>query len=606
MSNDHADGDADGESADDGDDGYGDLVVETDDREFRAPPELVVDKLNRYGAMYPTENHDAVQYWWGDEWVCERCGAVNDAPVDPGPGQPDPPTECYSCEREGPFQPDVPDTEYVSPQQVLDLFTAKKVYDPPAKGFDFDDEPTFAGVYEDVRQYIRSYWAAGEDREWLYSMLACYVISTWFRERWHFVPHLLVIGRHETGKSRLLNTLSNVSYRCVHNASLTSAYLYRAINHHDCTMYISEYHRLGDEKQEDVDAVINAGQKRGETIGRCGESTNGSIDPETFDPFSHIAISTQYEPDDDTISRCFEITTQPAQRSIPRRLRDRPDLRAKLLYLRFRYLNNDRIAEAEQAAVDTMDDLGVRNRLSEKMWCILTVGELADADLSPVIDAVVGREEDRQRDTEESILVQALLDEAFERLDDLDEQPSENWSGLLLPISNVRDRFDRLADRDVSTSYIGQLRNRVNLDKVRHSDGTKIKDANLKSKLKQLAEENGVEWSPSPGIVDDTTTIEISTQDRPKHSLEEENNKPTQEERRRTLFTVCEMIDTNEEPTTVAKAARVAAGQSEADEDVFRNELKLLLDTDHRFEKVHLEDEDGESGDDQLAFNYLA
>lgn len=590
MSDDKA---PDDESDGNRNDGYGDLEVVDDRPEFKAPPELVVDDGGVYGALYVTDDYRDLNVWWGREWICERCGSQNMTDRDPGPGVPEPPLECHGCERQGPFNPAVTTNDYTSPQSALELFTSKQVYTPPTTGFNFENDPTFASVYREIREYIEKYWAAGDGRDWLYSMLSCYVISTWFRERWYFVPHLLVVGRHETGKTRLLNTLSNVSYRCVHNASLTSAYLYRAINEHNCTMYISEYHRLGEEKQEDVDAVINAGQKRGETIGRCGESATGGVDPETFDPFSHIAISTQYEPNDDTISRCFQITTQPAQRSIPRRLIDRPDLRRKLLFLRLRYLHSGRIEAAEQAAEETMDDLGVYNRLSEKMWCILTIGELADTDLSNVINAVVDREEDRQRDTEESILTQALIDEAFEQLDEA-ENPGQKWEDVYLAISDVRDRFDRLSDREVSASYIGQLRNRVGLRKVRHSDGTKINDPGLKPKLRQLAEENNVEWGPSPGIVEDTHTIEISTKEQPKHSLEEENNKPTQEERRQTLHNICELLNDGD-PLSKSNVVEMAAEQCEADESTLENELELLFSKDNRFDNTP----EGEQ------FNYL-
>lgn len=584
---------ADNRSAggDDGEsDGYGDLEV-AEPPTYDAPPELIVGEGGHYGAVVP--NGTRLTTWYGSEWRCDRCDTLNTSPQDPGPGNPEPPDECQGCERQGPFSPAVSTPDDVADSEILDLFTTKKLYEPPKADFDFEETPTFESVYGEIREYIKQYWAAGDGREWLYDMLAAYVISTWFREQWHFVPHLLVIGRHETGKSRLLNTLSNISYRCVHNASLTSAYLYRAVNEHHCTMFVSEYHRLGDEKQEDVDAVVNAGQKRGETIGRCAESTAGGIDPETFDPFTHIAISTQYEPDDDTISRCFEITTKPAQRDIPRRLADRPDLRQKLLYLRLRYLRSDELGTAEQDAIDVMDDLGVRNRLSEKMWCILTVGALANQDMSPVVEAAVDHEEERQRDTEESIFAQALLDEAFEQLADDDEKPGEKWGGLLLPISSVKDRFDRLSDRDVSSSYIGQLRNRVGIGKVRHSDGTKIKDANLKPKLKQLASENGVEFGTSPGVVETVHSVEIATNRKP-HSLEEENDQPTQEERKDTLLTVCEFLS-SEEPTDVEKAAEVAASKSKADQQTFENELELMLRRNSQFERL----------DDGDKFNYL-
>lgn len=586
---------------DDESDGYGDLeVADTASVTFNAPPELVQNDEGRYGAMYPRTDLQSVTYWWGDQWECENCGTLVTHRQDRGAGELETPDRCPGCDSQPAFRPKVDSSNpHVDHEDLRDLIPDKHVYEPPVADFDFAADPTFADVYDEIRDYLFKYWAAGEGRSWLYDMLTCYAISTWFRECWNFVPHLLIQGSHETGKSRLLNTLKNVSYRCVHNADLTSAYIYRGINSHNLTMYISEYHRLNEEEQQSVDSVINAGQKRGETIGRASEQASGGYGIESFDPFSHVAVSTQYEPDDDLISRCFRITTKPAQRSIPRQLDDRPDLRKQLLYLRFRYLRSGEIEAAENAAVESMNEMGVRNRLSEKLWCILTVGELADKDLSHVAEAAIEREEERQRYTEESVFVQALIDEAFERLADYDdEQIDDSWSEITLPISDIRDRFARLADRDISASYIGQLRSRVNLGKVRHSDGTKIKDGDLKGKLKQLAEETNVSWEPSPGIVEDTHTIEISTEEQPKHSLEEENEKPSQKDRKQTLLTVCEMIDTNDEPTTVSKAAEVAASQSEADEDAFANELEILLSEDRRFERT---EKDGEE-----AFNYLS
>jgi hypothetical protein len=218
------------------------------------------------------------------------------------------------------------------------------------------------------------------------------------------------------------------------------------------------------------------------------------------------------------------------------------------------------------------------------MWCILTVGALANKDLSPVVEAVVDHEEDRQRDTEESIFAQALLDEAFDQLADDATLPGEQWGGLLLPVSNVRDRFDNLTDRDVSASYIGQLRNRVGLSKVRHSDGTKINDPALKPKLEQLTDENGVDWSPSPGTVEDVHTVEIET-GKQKHSLERENDKPSQEDRRDTLTTVCEMLQADDEPLSTEHVAEVAAGQIDCDAQTLENELRTMLPEDRRFER---------------------
>lgn len=569
-------GDHDGSSSD-----PSDPAAWEDDQTFNAPPELVKDSRNRYGVMFPKPSGVGVSYWWGTDWRCSACGTTYQKPQEPGPGELTPPSACHSCDRKPDFQPAVnTENDHISPERVLEMMPEKFVYNPPTAEFGFEEDPTFAGVYEDIRSYIKQFWATGDGREWLYDMLSCYAISTWFRERWNFVPHLLIQGSHETGKSRLLNTLKNVSYRCVHNADLSSAYIYRGINNHNLTMFISEYHRLNDEEQQSVDAVINAGQKRGETIGRATEQSGGGYDIESFDPFAHIAVSTQYEPDDDLISRCFRITTKPARRSVPRQLRDRPDLRQRMLFLRYRWLRSDRIAAAEEQAVAKMDKEGVRDRLSEKMWCILTVGELADVDLSNVIEGEIDREQDRQRDTEESIFVQALIDEAFEQLTDGGADDEDNWSDLYLPIGSVKNRFDRLSDRSVSSSYIGQLRARLGLDKVRHSDGTKINDDELKDKLKRFAEENNVEWGASPGIVENHNTVEISLP-----SDDDDADEPTQEERRDTIFTVCKFLDDGD-PLDKRSVIEMAADQCGADESTIKNELELLFSKDNRFDNT--------------------
>ena len=104
---------------------------------------------------------------------------------------------------------------------------------------------------------------------------------------------------------------------------------------------------------------------------------------------------------------------------------------------------------------------------------------------------------------------------------------------------------------------------------------------------------SSVSFDASPGIVEDVHTVEIATNRKP-HSLEEENDQPTQEERKDTLLTVCEFLS-SDEPTDVEKAAELAASKSKADQQTFENELELMMNRDNRFEKL----------DDGDKFNYL-
>lgn len=113
-----------------------------------------------------------------------------------------------------------------------------------------------------------------------------------------------------------------------------------------------------------MNAVIKGSQKRGEDVMRTEKGPEGGYEPATFDIFTHVAIGTQFDPPDDIISRCIKIQTKPADRDIPVWFDEElaTDLRNNLFFARYRLLESDEWDEAEQAALEWLNERGISGR----------------------------------------------------------------------------------------------------------------------------------------------------------------------------------------------------------------------------------------------------
>lgn len=450
------------------------------------PPE-VIQTGSILKLLLPTPDGRGVQTWGFDEWECQRCGAITETKpltVD-GEIEDCEPHECISCERQGPFTPpQIGETHSIS--SLLDSVPSRPMWEaPPGAG-----EPEMDSLFDDVRDHIETHW---DGDEWMYDGLAAYVISTWVREELDFVPHLLVHGTHESGKTRLLNTMREVSYRCIHTAAPTAASIFRSIDSYNVTMYVSEYHDLPDEVQQQVDAVLKAGQKRGEVAMRATDS-GGGYEPEVYDPFTHVAISTQFSVDDDMKSRCFEVHTSKTNKAMPRTVADCEDLRRRLLGFRSKYLNSDMAERASASTDEKMDEDGLFNRVGEKLHPILLVAELFNKDINEFVEHVVSRDEESASDTEEAAFTRALIDTAYDTVGGGGDGVNEDWSNVELKQTFVRDTFNSIEDRDVSSRYMTEIRDRVGLNASKYRDGVYIHHPNLKEKLKSMAASHNLDW----------------------------------------------------------------------------------------------------------------
>lgn len=457
---------------------------------FHGPPEPVVGDDGTVSILYPADEHTAVDCVQLGTFVCQRCGVQQTVPV--RNGKLNPPQVCEGCERQGPFQhkaldayPDIAPSTFANPQWY-----------PPS---DIDDAG-YGELWNDIRNWIHTNWVSDEAH--LYDGLTAFAISTWLRPNFNFLPQLMVMGKHETGKTRLLTTLARVAYRGRVPVSFTPAAIFRTVDKYHITLFLSEYHDLNQDLRDEVNAVIKGSQKRGEDVMRTEKGPEGGYEPANFSIFTHVALGTQFDPPDDIISRCIKIQTKPADRDVPVWFAEEQatNLRNRLLYARYRLLESDEWNEAEQRALGWLNDRGVSGRLREKLLSLVTVADLWDERdaIEPFVEAMEAETQDAAAESDDALVVRTLVDLALEELKSKQVIGTEDrWEGLTIPLSDVKERFNSMTDRDVGASYIGQVRKRLGIEKHRKADGVAIRDDDLERKLRELCQQNNLAFEHS-------------------------------------------------------------------------------------------------------------
>jgi len=456
------------------------------------PPEPVVRDDGTVEFLYVTDVGDVASMTLGT-WICQRCGT--ETMTGTADGDVVEPHECSGCERQGPFD----HAGDVSIEDVQAALRAADMWHPPTSVSDED----FLGLWADVRTFIYNHWDAGsgEDAEAVYAGLTAYALSTWVRENLTFVPHLMLMGKTTGGKTRLLNTLARVSYRAVVSASATPASMFRLIDAYDVSYFVSEYHGLHHETRRELDAVVRAGQKRNEVVTRA-EPTSSGHEPRTFDPFTHVAVATQYEPDDDIVNRCIQVQSSTANRDMPATHDEKraEELRNRLLYARFRLLESDEWNAAEERAYDYLADRDITGRTREKLLGLLTIGYVWDQvnALEPFVDMLVKQDREAAADSEDALVVEAIRDLAFSEVGETvvlgDGDP---FAAVEIPYQDVADAYEDMTGSETSASWIGHVRKRLGLEKARKRDGTVISDPDLGPKLRDLCDDLNLAWEPS-------------------------------------------------------------------------------------------------------------
>jgi hypothetical protein len=167
--------------------------------------------------------------------------------------------------------------------------------------------PSENEAFEKVLEKLRYYWYHSDSR--YYTLVACWIIGSYFHPIFTFYPVLTPQGQRETGKSTLLELLRRMCWNPTgREVALREADLFRTIQDSRVT-YIADITRLNPKTKTytDVIDIYETGTERGGKVRRIDQNTEKPIEYQTYGPKS---IATRYELP--FTAKCIRIITEKA------------------------------------------------------------------------------------------------------------------------------------------------------------------------------------------------------------------------------------------------------------------------------------------------------
>ena len=494
---------------------------EPEDVYFSGPPEPLVGDSDRDVSVFiPDGEADTRPGEPGHEivtlghWECQRCGDDVELGLN-ADAELQEPEVCRGCERQGPFS-HVGGLDSDQLEVALQARTEWNANTAVSDGHILDGEGR-SDLWDDVRDYISRYWKAKDGTD--YDMLTAWVLATWFRENQRATTHLMTHGKTTNGKTRLLNTLSRLCYRGLVTGSATPASMFRHIHEYNMTYFISEYHGISPDAQRELDNIVRLGQKRGEKVTRSEQNPGGGYVPKTFDPFSNVAIASQFNVADDIANRCIQISARKADGRVP----DLPlaemdnvseEIRNKLLFERLALHHSSEWQEAKREAEEYLFENDIVHRTREKTRSLMTVAILFDhkEEIKPVVERMVEDDRDSRRWSTESTFCRAVQQIALRDLSHTGEVSNPDaWGDVSILYKDIVTLYNRMTGEDRDSNWVGQLVDRLGFEKARHSEGMVVTDDKLHAKLEEQAEQFG--WDLYENLESDDYLREMLDED---------------------------------------------------------------------------------------------
>jgi hypothetical protein len=161
-------------------------------------------------------------------------------------------------------------------------------------------------LLEGITAFICRY--ASVPTDWL-EIVSLYILMTWVYDRFTAVGYLRFLGEPGTGKTRMLQLCSAISYKStMASGNITGPAFFRTLNLVRGTMAVDEADFQNSEEWSDLTKVFNTGYTSGAPVVRC---SGDDFTPESFHIYGPKIISTRSRFGDEALeSRCSTFETR--------------------------------------------------------------------------------------------------------------------------------------------------------------------------------------------------------------------------------------------------------------------------------------------------------
>lgn len=176
-------------------------------------------------------------------------------------------------------------------------------------------------AYEEIIEILREYC---DLREEYYSVIALWIIGTYFHGNFNTYPYLFLNAMRGSGKTRLLKLLASLCNNAEIQANISEAVLFRTAK--GGTILLDEFESIGSKEKGILRELLNAGYKKGIKVKRMRKVTKqGEEDHivQEFDLFVPIAMANIWGIEEVLADRCITLTLEKSgKRQITRMIED--------------------------------------------------------------------------------------------------------------------------------------------------------------------------------------------------------------------------------------------------------------------------------------------
>lgn len=142
-------------------------------------------------------------------------------------------------------------------------------------------------LFNEVRDFIYANVELPDESQ--YDILASWVLATYRFTEFESFPYICAIGPPGSGKTRLVKTLHQLSYRGLFGAALTASAMFRAIDRDHVSIYLDQSEHLSNSKEApDFLAIVDNGYQKG---GKKFLTNTETGEYEAFDVYSPKAFA---------------------------------------------------------------------------------------------------------------------------------------------------------------------------------------------------------------------------------------------------------------------------------------------------------------------------
>ena len=168
-----------------------------------------------------------------------------------------------------------------------------------------DIKDKIAMIHAQIVAQIKKYC---DLEEYAYNIIGLWILGTWVHKYFNSYPYLFFNAIKGSGKSRILNLISSLSWNGKVLISISESVLFRTAAFR--TLCIDEFESVGNKEKQALRELLNASYKRGGTVERAYKKKGldrEKIEIESFDVYCPIAMANIWGMDNVLSDRCTTV-----------------------------------------------------------------------------------------------------------------------------------------------------------------------------------------------------------------------------------------------------------------------------------------------------------